>query len=349
MGRRTNRLTAITALSASLLLLLLGWAPDSIAPAAPPIRRSRQRTPLPKWEQLPSVFFADAFRDALRGPRPGDRAVAGGASGGANSNQPGSSTESTRGGAAGGTGAGGNGGSGESSTDGAQGWAAVVDAAVLEDEVKRQLQDLDKSLVSAGKFRSEGHELAADQLSLLAADLAVISVYEGDIRWKKDAAALATLCRQAAQAAPQRSAESFQKAQQARDALADAVRGNAPPDLPAAQSLDDWSQLLGRPALMRRLELSSDQRLPGTFDGAAVKDAEAAKHEAQVVRLLTRLLMQPGMEDGGDPDYVKLCEELDRAAATAVSAAARQDAATLNQAVGEIKKSCATCHESYRG
>ncbi|MFO0916577.1 MAG: cytochrome c [Pirellulales bacterium] len=335
-------MTAITVLSVSLSLL--GWAPDSLVPAAPPIRRSRQRTPLPKWEQLPSVFFADAFRDALRGQRPGDRTVAGGTSGGANSNQPGSSTEPT-----GGPKGSGDSGSGDSSTDGTQGWAAIVDAAVLEDEVKRQLQELDKSLVSAGKFRSEGHELAADQLSLLAADLAVISVYEGDIRWKKDAAALASLCRQAAQAAPQRSAESFQKAQLARDALADAVRGNAPPDLPAATSLDDWSQLLGRPALMRRLELASDQRLPGTFDGAAVKDADVAKHEAQIVRLLTRLLMQPGMEDGGDPDYVKLCEELDRAAAAAASAAARQDAATLNQAVGEIKKSCATCHESYRG
>lgn len=356
LARRLGRLLGMSGVG--LFLAGMGMALTSSGPAAwwegvaeaqPPVRRQRQRVPLPQWKELPSTFFADAFQDALRGERPASSASPASdetsspppeSGNGAESASTSSRASESR-------------PSGDTPADdqvgSTGGWADVIGATTLEDEVKRLQQELARSVTVVGKYRTSDYKLAGEQLSLLATYMAVIAEYPGEIRWRDSAAGMAQLLSQASRQAAERSAESFELAVKCRDALTELVRGTPPADLPTEALPTDWSQIAQRDILMRRLELASDQRLAAFGPPTDATTTQGLHHEAQLVRLIARLLTRPGMEDGGDADYQRFCEELAAGARTILDGLPTSDANSVTAGVSAVKQSCVACHEAYRG
>jgi len=153
------------AATACLLLILLipaAWVVGQTRSKGP-IRRARP----PKFSKI-DPFFEDAFASALQGERPADlgKGIARSSSG--NSGTPSSD----------GTGASGNAGSG---------WAAIISATVLEDEIKAQKLLADANVTTPSEFAGSGYKNARRDFSVAAMVFGIIAEYDGEVRWKKEA------------------------------------------------------------------------------------------------------------------------------------------------------------------
>ena len=121
------------------------------------------------------VFYADAFKEGLVGERPADlnkavAAVASSAAGNAVSSVPSASSTAV-------------------SSAGSGGWSGLISAATIEDSIKWLKQQVDKEITTLSDFKGKGHKLARRDYSMLAMLFGIAGEYEGDVRWKKDAAA----------------------------------------------------------------------------------------------------------------------------------------------------------------
>src|SRR5205823_9188307 len=120
-------------------------------------------------------FFADAFKEGLVGERPADLGKApDGAVGNALRGVPGTASSALD--------------SGSGAALGS-GWSRLISAATIEDTIKSLKQQVDKEVMTLSDFKSGGNKLARRDYSLLAMLFAIASEYDGDVRWKKDAAA----------------------------------------------------------------------------------------------------------------------------------------------------------------
>ena len=68
-----------------------------------------------------------------------------------------------------------------------------------------------------------------------------------------------------------------------------------------------------------------------------------------MIAVIARLLTLGGVEDANDEDYRRLCNDLLTAAAKLQSAVEQSDYDASVNRLGAIQKSCAACHEMYRG
>ena len=59
------------------------------------------------------------------------------------------------------------------------------------------------------------------------------------------------------------------------------------------------------------------------------------------------VLVQEGMDDFDDDDYVALAKRFSSAAAGVTAALLRNDYDAVRKGVGEITQSCDACHEQY--
>src|SRR5690606_12626376 len=106
---------------------------------------------------------------------------------------------------------------------------------------------------NATKFKSGTYQAAQSELGLLAAMLAIVAQYDGDIRWKNEAADLRDLVARAGFNCKTANDATYQEALSRSQDLQTLVRGGTRPRSQAAPAAD-WRQIADRTLLMKRLD-----------------------------------------------------------------------------------------------
>ena len=231
-----------------------------------------------------------------------------------------------------------------------QGWSRYISAESLEDTIKQLRSDLEKSVVQPAQFAGGGNRDARRQFILLSTLFAIIEQYDGDVRWKDQAAVAREKFHSSAQTAKVGSIQAFNAAKNAQADLIDLIGGNSLPPL-TIEPLSDWSMISDRNLLMQQLESILEEHIqPLTNDPNAFKqNASRLKRNAEYMSALSEVLTKEEMEDSADDDYVAFCRRIQSATSEIIAAINDGNATSARKATGNINKACSECHEMYRG
>lgn len=297
--------------------------------AAPGAGPARARPP--KWRDADSnIFFADA-REKLAGARPdaASRTAAAAPAAGAVGAAP----------AAGGTAAAG----------GAFAWSKLIAPETIEDEIKAQQPKVSDAVSTKPRFMGGGYKEARTEFSVIALMFGIIGEYDGDVRWKSQAAGIRDLMGRAGQNCKVATDASFNESKVRKDDLESLVRGGNI-ELPNAEAKATWDKVTGRPPLMVRLEQAQQQGVAvytanaGEFE----KHSDALLHEAQVIAAIAEVIQREGYEYADDSTYLGFAVQMRQAAVEVADAVKLKNYDAARKASGNIEKACSSCHEGFR-
>ena len=228
-------------------------------------------------------------------------------------------------------------------------WSKVIDASVIEDEVKAIKLAVDKDVTTPGEFKGRGYKLCRRNLTVAAMLFAIIHEFDGEVRWKKGASGLRDVLARTAKNCKVGTTQVYNEAKQRKLDLQDVVGGN---DY-AGQAGDPdktWEQICDRSPLMQRLETALLERLkPHTSSQDEFrKNKEQVIHEAQIIAAIAEVLMKDSMEDAGEEIYDGFSQAMKKAGRDIVDGAAADNYEQVREAVGRIDQSCSDCHENFR-
>ena len=229
-------------------------------------------------------------------------------------------------------------------------WSKIISASTVEDEVKKLKNSTNINVTTPTAFAGKGHKEIRRDFSMLAMIFAVINEYDGDVRWKKDAAAARDVfARTASNAKAGGNINVYNESKKRKDDLMDLTNGSALAYEPEEQ-VNNWESIVDRSPLMRRLTIGAEEHLSvWTSNKDEFSDnMEEILHEAEIVAAIGEVLTREGMEDGDDEDYAVFAKQMTRGALDVVAAVKLNDADQARKATGEIAKACAGCHENYR-
>ncbi len=316
-----------------------GWVAVAVAAIA---LAEERRAPSPSFskDRYRGLFFRSAD-EAIRGQRPrvaaGNPADASGAAVGdtpAAASAPAAASVSPT-------------AAGPSATT--SGFTRLVSPASLEDEIKRVRLEFEATITTPAAFRSGEFQKARLHLTTLASLFAVIVEHQGDVRWKRDAAAARDLLARSAANCKSGSAQVYNEVKLRKADLEDLVGGSGLA-VRQAESENDWLTIADRVPLMKYAETLLDGPLKqGSRNAeAVVAERDQLRRSAELLAVVGEILRQDGMADADDEDYRSLCQELIDASTSVSLALDQQDAAAVSRAVGAVSQACSRCHESYR-
>jgi cytochrome c556 len=228
-------------------------------------------------------------------------------------------------------------------------WSQLVEGETLATEVKRAAARLAAPLANPAAFKAGGNNDCRVEFGFLAELFAVIDQFDGDVRWKSDAAAMRDALTRASANCKSASDQSFTEAMRLRGELDDLIRGSrlggaAPP--PAER----WSTIADRALLMKRMQRAMQEGVNPRMSDAATfaKAAVDVRHEAEVLALLAEVIRREEYEFWDDETFVDYSRELGAAAGELSRAAADQNYEAARAAAGRAGQACATCHDGYR-
>lgn len=278
------------------------------------------------------VFYADAFKEALVGERPADlgKGPAVAATGAASSAPAG--------------------GSGAAAAPAGGGWSALISAGTIEDAIKGMKQKVDKDVTTLSDFKGKGHKLARCDYSMLAMLFGIASEYDGEVRWKKDAAAARDAFSRSAANFKVATDQAFNEAKARKGELTELVGGSTPFAGKTGEAKANWAQVAGRAPLMQYLETVWEPRLkPAISDkGQFTANSDKVLRDAEMFAAIAEVLMKEGMEDADAAEYKAFCVKLRDGAKQIISAVKQKDFGEASKAGATIGKACTECHESYR-
>ena len=184
---------------------------------------------------------------------------------------------------------------------------------------------------------------------MLAALFGVITEYDQDVRWKKDARKARDLFARTASNCKVGSTQAFNDAKSRKLELQDLLSGSGLVTEASAPEAS-WEKVIDRAPLMKRLEWSHQTKLqPYTASKAEfTSNIDQVMHEAEIVAVLSQILLKEGMEDADDEDYAGYAQRMKKAAQEIVDAVKLNNSEAARKAAGEISKACTECHEGYR-
>lgn len=296
-------------------------------------KRLIKRAEPPKVEHRPEIFFGDAFKEGLSGPRPANlgqsaKAVAG--SSGASS-----------------TPAGGSSAAADSS---GSGWSAIISAATVEDEIKALKLLVDADVTTPSDYAGKGYKAGRRDFSMLAMLFAIVGEHDGDVRWKKDAPAARDVFARTAANSKVGTQQVFNEAKLRKQELQDLVGGQSPYEGKEADPKVQWGSVCDRSPLMQHLELIFDPRVKAAVsdEGNFKSNLEKLSHDAEILSAVGAVLAKEGMADADSDEYQAFCDVLKQSGREIVEACKNKNYATASSAVSAIGKACNDCHELYR-
>lgn len=311
--------------------IVLAAAIATIAVADPPSLQAQQRrAPPPSFDRpLPGDVFFESLEKALGGPRPTLQSLRQSARKSASSS--GDDPAAT---------------SGDSMAKDAM--SGLVSATTLESEFKRVKLRFDDHAASPGAFKSGGFQDASVDLTILATLLAVISQYDGDVRWKKDAAAARDLLAKSATNVRTGTTTAFREAERRRGDLQSLLSGTGV-DSVGQPGENDWSEIADRTTLMTYLDEVIDRLEGESYDAESIQENQAGTlRDAEILALIGSVISQPGMESADDEDYVRFASEMTKRASQIRRTTESQNYADAEDAVSTMRESCDRCHQDYR-
>lgn len=315
----------VCCVSLTIVLASFAWA-QTKAPKT--VRRAQP----PKFDRPNPNFYADAFKEGLIGQRPPNLGQAGPAVV-VNSGNPTTTVAPT--------GPGGVAGSG---------WAAVISPGTLEDLIKSMKLQIDSGVTTPSDFAGKGYKTARRDFSVLAMTFAIIGEYEGDVRWKKDAAAARDQFAQTAANSKVGTTGVFNEAKKRKAELQDLVSGSNPFEGKTGEAKASWKDVCNRSPLMQHIENVWEPRMkPALSDkGQFNSNIEKVMQDAELFAAIAAVLAKDGMEDADAKEYTAICDKFKNASREIVEACKTKDFDKASKAATEIGKSCVECHENYR-
>lgn len=229
-------------------------------------------------------------------------------------------------------------------------WSQLISPETVEDEVKSLKLKIDMDVNQPSAFAGRGYQKARQHFSMLAALFGVISEYDQDVRWKKDAVKARDLFSRTAANCKVGSIQAFNDAKARKLELQDLLSGGGLVTEATAPKVG-WDKTIGRSPLMQSLEQCQQEVLqPFTANkGDFNSNIDRVMHDAEIVAFLSEILVKEGMEDADDEDYASYAERMKKASRDIVDAVKLSNHEAARKAVGEISKACTECHEGYRG
>ena len=229
------------------------------------------------------------------------------------------------------------------------GFTQLISPASLEDEIKRIKLEFDNSVSTPAAFKGGDYQKARLHLTTLASLFAVIVEHQGEVRWKKDAAAARDLLARSAANCKSGSLQVFNETKLRRNDLDDLVSGGGLASREAEQT-NDWSLIADRVPLMQYGEYLVENPIKDSSqnEGTIKAEGDKLRRAAELTAVLGQILKTEGLPDADDKEYATLCDELIAASVAVKGALDRGDAAAVGTAVGGIQQACNKCHENYR-
>jgi hypothetical protein len=288
-----------------------------------------KRAQPPKFDKVEG-FYSDAFAEGLVGPRPANLSqavVAAAATSGATSVSP-----APAGGVAG------------------SGWATLISATTIEDEVKALKMSVDQGVTTPSDFAGKGHKASRRDFSMLAMLFGIAGEYDSDVRWKKDAPAARDAFGRTAANAKVGTAQVFQEAKIRKEELIDLVGGGSPFSGKEAEVKATWKDVCNRAPLMQHLEAIWEPRLkPLLADGAKfAANGPKVQHDAEIIAAMGEVLAKEGMADADSDEYKAFCAKLRDGAKAIIDGVKLKNFDSASQGSSLINKACTECHENYR-
>lgn len=292
-------------------------------------RKPANRAKLPSFDaaKMDRVFFPDVFA-RLEGERP------------ANPNVQVAQTPTATAGAPSGD---------DDAAGGSYAWSKIISAATIEDEVKAIKLAAEKNITTPQDFAGRGYKEVRRDFSVLALLFAIINEYDGDVRFKKDAAAARDMFARTASNAKAGNNNVYNEAKKRKDELLDIINGAALGEKAEAEE-NDWTKVADRSPLMQRLEAAQEKQLVKWTANAEAfsEDIEGVLREAEIIAAIAETLTREGMPEGDDESYAGFAKLMKRSALDVVAAAKSNNAEQARKAAGEISKACSDCHDSFR-
>lgn len=229
-------------------------------------------------------------------------------------------------------------------------WSKLIAAATIEDEVKAQAAGVADVTKTPSVFKGGGNHAARVHFTELAMLFGIIAQYEGDVRWKKDAAGLCEIYKRAGGNCKVGTDNSYKEAHQRREDLAQLITGGKV-ELPKPDPDAKWADIANRSPLMTRMgkEGYNPRIKTWTSDKSEFsKNRNALFEEAQIVAAVAHLIQDASYEFADDETYLEYAKELERQAVEIAEAVKADNLGRAQAAAGQLNKACSTCHEGYR-
>jgi cytochrome c556 len=218
----------------------------------------------------------------------------------------------------------------------------------LANEVKRLVAELAEPLANAAKFKAGGNNQCRANFGVLAVLFGVIADYDGELRFRTDAAVLRDAASRAARNCTMATDQSFAEAAELRVQLDELIRGERVTGK-AAES-PKWSDLVERELLMKRMERSLQDRISPALGNAKefAKRAADVRHDAELLATFANVIQREQFDYWDDEGFRAHAENLQAAAGELTRAAIDANYEAARAAAGKATQACSACHEEYR-
>ena len=291
-----------------------------------------KRVAPPKWDKTASsVFFDDAFREALNGKRP--QRGADGAKRGSESNS-GETNGSNR--------------NDPKPNQPTGEWSQLISATTIEDEIKKIKNRTDKFVTTPNRFKGSGYREARQAFSSAATLFGIIAEYDGQVRWKKQAVVARDVFARSAANAKVGTDSTYRESKLRKGDLQTITSGARLNVKPVPT--DGWDAVVDRSPLMQRMQEAHTNQIKVLTSNSDTfqKNKEKITHEAEMLAAFAKVLTKEGMEGYDDEEYVAFCQQLINGAQSISAAVKKDDFELTRKANGMIVKACDQCHEIYQ-
>jgi len=240
--------------------------------------------------------------------------------------------------------------SGEVQAGGSFAWSKLISAENLESEIKSLGSVASEAVKTPNNFKSKGREVAQGAFTELALLFGVISQFDGDVKWKKDALGLEKAYAQAGNNCKTSSDAAYKEAKKRTEDLGELLKGGSI-ELPKAEGPGTWHELLNRPVLMKRLEEARGGGKIAKYTsnkGEFKKGKDALMREVQVLAVISEVVKDPGFESANDENYQKYAQAFQGHCLALIDAVKSDDPDKAQAAFAQVSKACDTCHGDFR-
>jgi cytochrome c556 len=227
-------------------------------------------------------------------------------------------------------------------------WSQLVDGETLANEVKRLVAELAEPLANAATFKAGGNNQCRANFGVLAVLFGVIADYDGEVRFRADAAVLRDAASRAARSCTTAADQSFAEAAELRIQLEELIRGERMSG--KAAELAKWSDLVERDLIMKRMDRSLQDRISPALGNAKefAKRAADVRHEAELLATFANVIQREEFDYWDDEGFRAHGGNLQAAATELTRAAIDANYETARAAAGKVTQACSACHEEYR-
>ena len=232
--------------------------------------------------------------------------------------------------------------------DSNQSWSKIIDASVIEDEVKTLQQEINLLVTTPVMFQTKYNDVN-ERFEVLSMLFAIIRQYDADIRWDEYAPTAQYLFQQAAVASRNGAAKGFQYCKARKEDLQELVRGGSIIANDQVPEAVDWSVAANRSPIMVRLETANEALKRMTSNENEFKSSsEDVFRISNMVAAMAKVIVQDGMPEAEEETYLEFSQQMKSAALELKSAVKLNDFNAASSAANAVSQSCADCHSEWR-